>query len=81
MLTMLPVFYLHYNKNAARQGDAKVWSIKTSKGCFHASRVVLEVPVETVVKSSGHQPRAFLKGHGYGQWIGDTFVIDKKIWA
>lgn len=65
-------FYLHFNRNAVKQGDPKVWSIRTSKGCFHASQVIVNVPVKTIYKTKGPQPRAFLKGKGNG------YVIEMK---
>jgi hypothetical protein len=69
------VFYLHFNKNAERQGDPKVWSIRTSSGCYHTTRVVVEVPVETIHKDHGPSPRAFLKGKGCGWLVGETIVL------
>lgn len=59
-------FYLHFNRIAMQRGDPNVWSIRTSKGCFHAKNVVIQVPLETVFRENGPNPRAFLKGRGNG---------------
>lgn len=72
----LKTFYLHFNRIAMQRGDPKVWSIRTSKGCFHAEKVVVEVPLETVFKPEKKQnPRAFFKGvgNGYWQWQGSSY--------
>jgi hypothetical protein len=66
------VFYLHFNRIAMQRGDGKVWSIRTSKTCFHAEKVWVDVQLETVYKPKGQQPRAFFKGVGYGYWIERT---------
>lgn len=66
----MKTFYLHFNRIAVQRGDPKVWSIRTSKACFHASKVVVEVPLETVFKPDKKQnPKAFLKGVGNGYWV------------
>ena len=59
------VFYLHFNRIAMQRGDPKVWSIRTSRGCYHAAEVQCTVPVETVFKADARSnPRAFLRGVG-----------------
>lgn len=53
-----------------QRGDPKVWSIRTSKGCFHAEKLKVEVPLETVFRpESRNNPRAFFKGVGNGYWV------------
>jgi len=63
--------------------DPRVWSIQTSKGCFHAKKVKVEVPLETVFKEGGRQPRAKLKGYGNGYWLdtseGEVFLLTDRI--
>jgi hypothetical protein len=67
------VFYIHFNRIAMQRGDKRVWSIRTSKGCLHAERVICLVPLETVYKATQkNNPRAFFKGRGKGYWIEDA---------
>lgn len=80
------VFYLHFNKVAMQRGDPKVWSIQTTKGCFHAAKVVIEVPLESVFKKNGPQPRAKFRGVGNGYWIDndtekDVFLLTNRVLA
>lgn len=78
MIQRRRVFYLHFNKVAERRGDPKVWSIRTSKGCFHARAVHCDVPLVTVYKAGKAQPRALLKGYGFVTLFeGDTVVITR----
>lgn len=74
------MFHLHFNKIAMQRGDPNVWSIRTSKGCFHAKQVVIQVPVQTnYVPTRKNNPRAFLTGIGHGYWATikgrDVFLI------
>lgn len=59
------VFYLHFNRIAMQRGDPKVWSVRTSRGCYHAEQVICTAPIETVFKPKSQQPRAFFKGMGF----------------
>jgi len=72
----MAVFYLHFNRIAMQRKDPKVWSIQTSKGCFHAEHVICAVPLKTVNRPLKRtNPRYFLKGQGMGEWVqfkGDT---------
>lgn len=69
----MKVFYLHFNRIAMQRKDPKVWSIRTSKGCFHAEKIVCKVPLETIYKpDSKSNPRAFFKGFGNGFWTTDA---------
>lgn len=77
------VFYLHFNRIAMQRGDPKVWSIRTSRGCFHAERVMVQTHVETVYKPRARQPRAFFRGRGFGYWVelksgGKVFLLTSQ---
>jgi hypothetical protein len=68
------VFYLHFNRIAMQRNDPKVWSVRTSKGCFHAESVMVNLPLVTIFKPhQKNNPRAFFKGYGYGMWVTDKF--------
>ena len=66
------VFYLHFNRIAMQRHDPKVWSLRTSKACYHAASVIVDTPLVTVFKpDQKSNPRAFFKGFGYGMWVTD----------
>jgi glycine/D-amino acid oxidase-like deaminating enzyme len=76
------VFYLHFNRIAMQRKDPRVWSVRTSKGCFHAERVVVAVPVASTFRAESRQPRAFFKGMGFGTWLevrgADVFLLHQQ---
>jgi hypothetical protein len=57
-------FKIHFNRINMQRGNPKVWTVHNSRGCFQGEKVVLEVPVETVFKPNGKQPRAYFIGRG-----------------
>jgi hypothetical protein len=66
--------YLHFNKQGAPKGFP--WTIHTSKACLPASRVVLEVPIETVWKPTKKQnPRAFLRAKGFVRHLPGGLIV------
>jgi glycine/D-amino acid oxidase-like deaminating enzyme len=62
-------FHVHFNRIAAQRGDPRVWSIRTSKGCFHAKQVLITTHIQTnYVPTRKSNPRAFFSGRGFGYW-------------
>jgi glycine/D-amino acid oxidase-like deaminating enzyme len=61
------VFHVHFNRIAMQRKDPKVWTIRTSKGCFHAEQVLIQAEVQSnYVPERKHNPRAFFSGRGFG---------------
>lgn len=53
---------LHFNRRAK---NGKVWSIQTSKVCFHAKNVKSSLPIETEYYSDRERnPKAFILMYG-----------------
>lgn len=58
-------FHIHFNRIAMQRGDAAVWSVQTSKGCYHGKEVIVNAPIRTTYKPEKRQnPRAFFSGDG-----------------
>lgn len=55
-------FRLHFNRINMQRGNPNVWTVHNSRGCFQAQKVVVMVPVESVFKKDGRQPRAYFSG-------------------
>jgi hypothetical protein len=65
---------LHYNKFKAKFGLP--WTLHTSKRCFIASHVLINVPVETEEHPDKKtNPRYFLKCDGDIHWTGTKAII------
>jgi hypothetical protein len=73
------VFRVHFNRVAMQRGDPAVWSVRTSKGCYHAPEIEIQVPCTTVYKPEGSQPRAFFKGRGRVFAYRNKIVIMKEL--
>lgn len=59
------LFRLHFNRNNMQAGNNAVWTIHLSDRCIPAENVLVMVPVRTVYKATGRQPRACLRGKGF----------------
>lgn len=68
-------FRAHFSRVNMQRGDPNVWTVYTSRGCFHGEKIVLEVPVETVFKPNGAQPRAYFTGRGVVTTEGGTIFV------
>lgn len=53
---------VHFNRIAMQRGEPQVWTVHNSLGCFNVTAVRILVPMETVFKPNGTQPRAKFKG-------------------
>jgi hypothetical protein len=47
-----------------RQGKGEVWTIHLSDRCVPAREVHVDVPLKTVFRPEGRQPRAWFEGSG-----------------
>lgn len=55
-------FKLHFNRINMQRGNPNVWTVHTSKVCIQVEQVKCYVPLETIFKKDGPQPRAYLSG-------------------
>lgn len=53
---------VHFNRCAMQRGQAHVWTVHNSLGCFQVKEVKLRTYMESVFKADGPQPRAKFKG-------------------
>lgn len=61
------VFRAHFNRINMQRGNPNVWTVHTSQGCFQGTKIISHVPMETVYKPTGAQPRAYFKGLAFVQ--------------
>lgn len=55
---------MHFNRVNMQRGLKTVWMIHTMGQCIPATEVRIDVPVTTVYKANGPQPRAKFVGQG-----------------
>ncbi len=68
------VYLIHYNKAGSKNGEP--WTIHGSKGCFLASKVLIDAPMETVYKPDKKaNPKAWLRVKGTLTWNGKEATI------
>lgn len=53
---------VHFNRIAMQRGEHQVWTVHNSLGCFQVDAVQIKVPMDTVFRKDGPQPRAKFKG-------------------
>lgn len=53
---------VHFNRINMQRGDARVWTVHTSQACHQVTAVDIRVPLRSVFKKDGRQPRAYFKG-------------------
>jgi hypothetical protein len=53
---------VHFNRIAMQRKEPEVWTVHNSLGCFNVVAVDIRVPMQTVYKADGPQPRAKFKG-------------------
>jgi hypothetical protein len=70
-------FKLHFNRINMQRGLDAVWTIHLSNRCLPAKSVHVEVPVATVFRPNGRQPRAWFSGEGYIHDMGDGWFVIK----
>jgi len=58
-------FRLHFNRINMQRGNPNVWTVHTSRGYFQGVHIDCIVPIWTVFKKNGSQPRAYLQGYGH----------------
>jgi hypothetical protein len=68
-------FRVHFNRQNMQRGNRNVWTAHTSQGCYQAEHIKILVPVETVYKENGRQPRAYFTGYGHVKIEGKTIII------
>lgn len=67
---------LHFNKQAMQRGDPRVWSLITSKACYHAKSVVFKTRVVTEFNpNKKRNPRAFLTAVGNITMLADGTAL------
>lgn len=69
------IFRVHFNRINMQRGNPNVWTVHNADGCFQVQTVESYVPMRTVFKTNGRQPRAYLKGKGVLSIDGSTAVI------
>ena len=55
-------FFCHFNRPAMQQGKLVVWSVHFRGACYQASKLYINVPVESKYVKDGRQPRATFRG-------------------
>ena len=65
-------FRLHFNRVNMQRGLSTVWTIHFSDCCIPATEVTVDVPVTTVFRPKGRQPRAWFEGQGVLLHTGPT---------
>ncbi len=68
-------FRLHFNRINMQRKNPRIWTVHTSDKCFQGEQVICDVPVETVFKPLGQQPRAYLSGTGFVAQHGAVIYI------
>lgn len=58
----LKKFRLHFNRINMQRGNPNVWTVHLSNRCIQVKEVKVYVPVETIFKPDGPQPRAYFSG-------------------
>ncbi len=53
---------VHFNRIAMQRGEAEVWTVHNSLGCFNVIEVRMNCPMHTVYAPNGRPPRAKFKG-------------------
>lgn len=62
---MSRVFTCHFNRVHMQRGLPTIWTVHHRGQCIPATKVTINVPVETIYKgTSARQPRAYFKGRG-----------------
>jgi len=57
-------FKAHFNRINMQRGNPNVWTVHTSRACYQVQEIKIFVPVTTVFKKDGPQPRAHFDGVG-----------------
>jgi hypothetical protein len=63
-------FRAHFNRVNMQRGNPKVWTVHNSRGCFQGAGISSEVPMRTVFKKNGKQPRAYFEGYAHVKMAG-----------
>lgn len=71
-------FRVHFNRVNMQRGSSKVWTVHNSDACYQVENVVIKVPIQTVYKPQGHQPRAYFSGYGRVVIRGTTAYLEAK---
>jgi hypothetical protein len=58
-------FKAHFNRCNMQRGLPRVWTVHHDKTCYQVEEIEIRVPVKTVFKAEGRQPRAYLSGYGH----------------
>ena len=68
-------FRVHFNRVNMQRESELVWTIHLSDRCIPAKEVIMAVPVATVFRPNGPQPRAWFSGYGFVKDLG------KGVWG
>jgi hypothetical protein len=58
-------FRAHFNRINMQRGNPNVWTVHNSRGCFQGTGIISQVPMATVFKADGRQPRAYFEGYAF----------------
>jgi hypothetical protein len=67
-------FKVHFNRINMQRGLPGVWTVHISKRCIPAREVIICVPVNTVFRPNGRQPRAWFEGEGFVHELNNGIV-------
>lgn len=71
-------FRVHFNRVNMQRGLPTIWTIHLSDRCIPCTQITMNVPVTTVFRPNGPQPRAWFEGKGIvrARGIGGHYQID-----
>ena len=68
-------FRAHFNRVNMQRGSPYVWTVHNSRGCYQGTGIVSFVPMRTVFKPEGKQPRAYFEGWAHVKMIGERILL------
>ena len=69
-------FKAHFNRVNMQRGNPNVWTVHNSRGCFQGAEIISSVPMKTVFKKDGRQPRAYFSGYAHVSTKGDQIHLN-----
>ena len=69
-------FFMHFNRVNMQRGSPNVWSVHFRGTCYMTPKVIVGVPIESVYKPNGKQPRVILRG-----WARNINVYHDRIFV
>jgi hypothetical protein len=68
-------FRAHFNRVNMQRGNPNVWTVHNSRACYQGTAIVSVVPMQTIFKPNGRQPRAYFEGFAHVRIAGDTIYL------